>query len=261
MARGALARLQCSGVLISFLTATAVAQPPTVPQPEREDADEPLPQCHTDIRLSGTVYDPDHAEHSFALLHVQANRPGEVYREGENVSAFEILSVDPRGVLLRGEHGECWLGLSGARASAPPPPRKPPAPARPHRDKRSKAAFSKQELDEAIQSVGPQRYTIKRNLLPNVVARAGAIMSATHYEQVKHYSHVAGVRLTEFPQDGLLARLGLQRGDMVKTLNGLEVDSVDGALKAQQLLTSASRISLLVQRAGTPVSLDYEIVP
>lgn len=153
--------------------------------------------------------------------------------------------------------GTCWLRLTGTRARAPRRAAAAAARAQPVHARR--VAFTKDELDAAIRKLGPDRYEVQRELLPRAVARAGSIMHSTRFIYVRHYAHVVGMRLVAFPQDGLLARLGLERGDLVKTLNGLPLSTLDGALEAQQLLASTQRISLLVQRAGRTITLDYQI--
>lgn len=81
--------------------------------------------CKTDLRLSGTVYDDNYPERSFALFQ-QKEHAGAIYREGMWVLTYEIVVIEPRGVLLRDEQGECWLRLVGnpERSHAAPPPRK-----------------------------------------------------------------------------------------------------------------------------------------
>ncbi|HET8934207.1 MAG TPA: hypothetical protein VFN67_12230, partial [Polyangiales bacterium] len=69
---------------------------------------------------SGTFFDERSPERSFASFHVRAERPGgEVYKVGQRVGAFEILSVEPRLVVLDDGGAGCYLKLAGA--SVPPP--------------------------------------------------------------------------------------------------------------------------------------------
>jgi hypothetical protein len=63
--------------------------------------------------LSGAVYNDRRPERSFAVVQDEGSKAGAVYRVGTWVQGFELVSVAPRGVLLRSEHGECWLRLVG----------------------------------------------------------------------------------------------------------------------------------------------------
>jgi general secretion pathway protein C len=222
---------------------------------ELED-DESPPPCSTTLRLSGTLYDDRHPERSFALLHVKADQPGQVYREGDAVQGFELRSIEPTGAVMRGDHGLCWLNIMSSRAGQPAP-RAPSA--RPPR-RRSHSAFSEDELKHAIFATGTHSYDVERSLISRAVERAGQIARNTQFDQVRHYGSVAGMRLRNLAKHGLLAHLGLQRGDLIKSLNGVAMTGVENTLMAESLVKSTSRLSLLVMRGGQPLTLDYHVI-
>jgi hypothetical protein len=93
-------------------------------------SDEIIPLCKTDLRLSGAVYNARHPERSFALLQARANEPAGLVRVGSSMAGFQLLAIEPRGILLRNADGQCWLRLVGdpaartRRASAPARPTK-----------------------------------------------------------------------------------------------------------------------------------------
>jgi general secretion pathway protein C len=219
--------------------------------------------------LSGTFYNARFPQKSFASFHVRPEHPGgEVYRVGERVGAFAILSVGARTVVLDDGGPGCYLKLAGASVTPPTAPAKPPRKKR--REKKPAPApepasdsggFTPEELNEAIRSLGGNKYEIKKDLLPKIAARSAQLRSTTHWQQVRGYSNVLGMRLEKIESNGLFEKLGLQPGDLVKTLNGLQLSSLDGALEAQKLVSSAKNLSLLVQRDGTPITLEYRIVP
>lgn len=262
------------GTLLTASDPSASAgEPEDLLEDEPEEAPEPPPLhlCTTDLRLSGTFYNAQAPQRSFASFHVRADHPGgEVYKVGERVGAFAILSIEPRTVVLDDGGPGCYLKLAGA--SVPPPA----APAkRPHKKKRGgdkakkepekkaeeKADFTAEELNTMIRPLGGDRYEVKKELLPKIAQRSAALRSSTHWTSVRGYSSVLGLRIDKLASEGLLERLGLRTGDMVKTLNGLQLTSIEGALEAQKLMTSAPNLSLLIQRDGTPVTLEYKIVP
>jgi general secretion pathway protein C len=237
---------------------------------EVEDLDEdvpdfqqppPLELCKTDLRLSGTVYDARHPERSFAMFHVRAERSGEVYRVGERVGAFGLRYVWERTVVLDDGAAGCYLKLAGAPAPAPRAAK--PAKKKPAKKKKETAptpAFSKEELDTGIRSLGTNKYELKRELIAKVGERASQLMRNTEWKNVQGHSNVTGVELTKLMSGDLLERLGLRTGDELRTLNGLQLSNAQTALEAQTLLTSATNLSLLIQRDGAPVTLDYTVV-
>jgi type II secretory pathway component PulC len=253
-------------------TALLAASDPQSPDELAEDLDEDQPApppvrtlglCQTELRLSGTFYNARLPHKSFATFHVRAERAGgEVYHVGERVAAFEILSVGPRTVVLDDGGAGCYLKLAGTSVAAPQ------APAKPQKKKHEKkppnkppGGFTPEELNASIRPLGGDKYEIKKELLPKIAARSAELRSTTHWKQVKGMSNVLGLRMEQLASDGLFERLGIKQGDLVKTLNGLQLSSLDGALEAQKLVASAQNLSLLIQRDGTPITLEYHVVP
>lgn len=57
----------------------------------------------------------------------------------------------------------------------------------------------------------------------------------------------------------LMDRLGLQNGDIPQTVNGYDVTTLDGVLAARSALDSATSLTVVVTRSGSPVTLEYSI--
>ncbi len=100
----------------------------SVTPPEPRSGETVVPTCKTDLRLSGAVYDARHPERSFALVQLRKNERAGLVRVGSSLGSFELVAIEPRGILLRDTSGVCWLRLVGdpaarARQAAPPPRR------------------------------------------------------------------------------------------------------------------------------------------
>jgi type II secretion system protein C len=70
---------------------------------------------------------------------------------------------------------------------------------------------------------------------------------------------LAGLVLTQVSGDGLVARLGLQTGDILRMVNGSPVANVQDL--AQQLAGNANvqRVTLVGERQGKPLNLSYSL--
>jgi hypothetical protein len=102
----------------------------SVTPPKSETPDEVVPVCKTDLRLTGSVYDARHPERSFALVEVRKNERAGLVRAGSWVGNFQIVAIEPRGMLLRSTEGDCWLRLVGDPAARKHLPAPPPRPAK-----------------------------------------------------------------------------------------------------------------------------------
>ena len=63
-----------------------------------------------------------------------------------------------------------------------------------------------------------------------------------------------GVKLHGIRSNSLLGKLGLQNGDLLRTVNGFDLSSPDTALEAYSRLRSASQLSVAVTRRGKPLN-------
>jgi general secretion pathway protein C len=68
-----------------------------------------------------------------------------------------------------------------------------------------------------------------------------------------------GYRLSAIRRGSLADQLGIKNGDIIHSVNGTPIDSVDAAMRAFDELRSGSSFKLEVTRRGQPVSLDYAV--
>ena len=70
---------------------------------------------------------------------------------------------------------------------------------------------------------------------------------------------VVGVKLYGIRRSSLLGKLGIQNGDMLRTINGFDMSAPDSALEAYAKLRSARNLSVAVVRRGAAVTMEYQI--
>ena len=90
---------------------------------------ERAPVCDTKLKLGATFYLHDQPDDSLAMLRIPNKPNAGLYRRGMYVEGFEVVSVEPRGVLLAREDAYCWLRLQpdpSRPAPTPPPERRRP---------------------------------------------------------------------------------------------------------------------------------------
>jgi hypothetical protein len=214
--------------------------------------------CDTKIRIGGTVFNAKSPARSWALLYPAPNKRGGVYRRGMQVDAFQLVAIEPRGVLLQREENLCWLRL--APEFEPPRARGRAEPARsPRRARAQRAAFTRDELANGVQEVRPRSYVVQRRLLREALSRAPRIARATRTRFVGSRGRPRGLQLRALARNGLLESIGLRRNDVVKTLNGFSIVTPEGLLGARGQLQQAQRLSLAIERNGTPLTLEYRV--
>lgn len=119
-------------------------------------------------------------------------------------------------------------------------------------------AFS-QELDRGIQKTGEHAYNIQRSTLESVLGNMNMLSRSARIVPEIRDGKAAGFRLYSVRPDGPFAKIGMQNGDVIASINGLEITSPEKALEVYAKLKSASHLSVGLERNGQKVTKDYSI--
>ncbi|HWE23726.1 MAG TPA: type II secretion system protein GspC [Myxococcales bacterium] len=68
-----------------------------------------------------------------------------------------------------------------------------------------------------------------------------------------------GFKLFSIVPDSLYAKIGIQNGDVIRRINGYEMNSPDKALEIYQKLRDANRIEVEIERRGETIRKSYSI--
>jgi hypothetical protein len=252
------AKAQPTGATAVASTREAAVGVSPPPLPRRRPPEACGSQLQAQLRLSGTVYDDRHPERSLAILGPPASRATGVYRCRSRIGAYRLLDVHPRAVLLD-VHNEnpCWLRLT--RPNQPTQVASRPAQRDRNPARLRRTAFSSDELEQGIQTIRPGVYRVDRGLIERAITRAAALARGMRTRTIQQHGASVGVSLLQIPSGGLLEGLGMRRGDLLKTINGFQIASADGLLRARTQLSSAQRLSLSLVRSGQPMTLEYNV--
>ena len=69
------------------------------------------------------------------------------------------------------------------------------------------------------------------------------------------------LKVVSLSSGDLLDELGLQTNDVLKTINGYDLNTLEDQIDAYVALKSETEFRLTIDRGGSTVTLDYEIVP
>jgi general secretion pathway protein C len=241
------------------LTGSLPKTPATGTGPSREDQPEttPLadgqmpPPCDGTVRLVAAIFSPRKEDWSFASLALSAGSPL-LYRPGNTVEGRTVDSIYPEAVFLKNASGVlCSLTMFKSPNQPPPAPVAAVAAAAP--------TSADAELDQGIKQQSETKYTVKRSLVDKLLQNQAELMRSARVVPHEENGRVVGVKLYGIRKSSLLGKLGLQNGDMLRTINGFDMGSPDSALEAYAKLRSASNLSMAVVRRGNAVTMEYNI--
>lgn len=222
------------------------------------------PACDGSMRLVASVAFQRMPEWSFAQVS-NGSDPPMLYRQGSRVTDKELVMVLPSAVYMRSSNGRlCSLFLfvpapqaAPEVAAAVPPPSTgvPPTTA----GLVQSGSITEAELDSGIKAEGETKFTVQRSFVDRVLQNQAEIMRSARIVPHEENGQVMGVKLYGIRRNSLLGKLGLQNGDLLRTINGFEMSSPDTALEAYAKLRTASNLSVAVVRRGRPMTVDYDI--
>jgi general secretion pathway protein C len=115
------------------------------------------------------------------------------------------------------------------------------------------------ELEKGIKPLGEHKYEVQRATVDSLLGNMGALAKGARIVPETRDGRPAGFRLFSIKPDGPFAKIGLQNGDVVSAINGLEMNSPDQALLAYTKLKTANHLSVAIERNGQKITKDYNI--
>jgi general secretion pathway protein C len=207
------------------------------------------------LKLLAVMYTPTPKAHNWNMAVIRNNDRKTVgaFSEGAQIHGATLLSIANTRVYFDNAGATEFLDLLTPPKAAPvPPPRPAPPPAHPL------DAFS-EELDRGIKRLSEFRYEIKRGTLESVLGNLALLSRSARIVPEIRAGKPAGFRLFAVRPDGPFAKIGLQNGDVIASINGLEMTSPEKALEVYGKLKSASHLDLGLERNGQKVASDYTI--
>jgi general secretion pathway protein C len=114
-------------------------------------------------------------------------------------------------------------------------------------------------LAKGIERLGPGKYRIERSVVEKLLDDQSQIFKGGMMRPEKDGDRTVGVRLMGVRPDGLFALLGLQDGDVMRTLNGYEFSSPERMLEAYAHLRDATQLTIDFTRGGQATTHTYAI--
>lgn len=114
-------------------------------------------------------------------------------------------------------------------------------------------------LGEGIRSIGENRWLLPKEEVEKARASMNELLRQARMEPNIVDGRTEGFVVRMIQPRSMLANLGIQRGDVVMQVNGVELDSPEKALQIFQQLREAKNISLSLTRGGNRLNFQYEV--
>lgn len=112
-----------------------------------------------------------------------------------------------------------------------------------------------------VKAMGDNKFAIKRadlqkylNDLSSILMQARAVPARD-----KVTGEVIGYRVVDFQPNSIFSQLGIQRMDLIKSVNGEPVDTPQKAMELFNMFKNSERIKMSVDRGGRTETIEYTI--
>jgi general secretion pathway protein C len=112
---------------------------------------------------------------------------------------------------------------------------------------------------DAVRPAGTNRWIVARGAAEAARENVGEQLRTALIQPNLVNGKTDGFVVRRLQPGTLLAQMGLQRGDVIKRVNGMPLDSPEKALQIMQQLREARQLSVDLERGGQPLSYAYEI--
>jgi general secretion pathway protein C len=212
------------------------AKTPTPPPPTDRVKLEELEETQLKLKLWGTVSGLE--KRSYAVIEDTQKREQDLYRVGDSVQGATVKAILRSRVVLSVNGKDEVLAMEqlvgGTAAKGPARRRKPPV--------------------GKTGRVRTQRVSLRRSMINNAIQDVSKLMT-----QIQITPNESGLAISNIKPNSIFRRMGLRNGDILKSVDGQEIRSVDDALKLYENLKSADNVSVSIMRRGADRNIDYMI--
>lgn len=117
---------------------------------------------------------------------------------------------------------------------------------------------SKKVIEGDIVDAGDHKI-IDRALLEHYATDMKDIYNNIGISEIRKGKDLEGFRITFVKRGTPFAKLGVRRGDVIKSINGQEINSYNAALNIYKNIQSMNNLTLVIERGKKEMELEYEI--
>jgi len=205
-----------------------------------------LPQ----LSLVGVIVSED-ASSSLAVLKNENTGNTVILRVGENISGLTLVEVFENRVILRkgNQTFQIFLGRGSLVKAQEMPPQNLPEVILPPREKESKK-------EESEMNVTKKEF-IRAEVLRRFEAEWPVIVNETRFLPNLVEGKVSGFKITNLPQKTILSDVGIQENDIIKEVNGMELNDMQAIFSLYSQFKDESRFEVSLERNGKLIRFLY----
>ncbi|NOJ80355.1 general secretion pathway protein GspC [Myxococcus xanthus] len=199
------------------------------------------------VKLLGTLV-ASNPDWSFASIQDMTTQRSQTYMVGNSLQGATVENIErERVIIINGGRREYIDGNPGDGAFVPPSPPVAQANTAPPSDGSGIRATSENEYEVPRAEIDKTL-----NNLNNVAMQARIVPAFKDGQAV-------GFKLFSIRPDSIYSKIGVQNGDVIRRINGFDLNSPEKALEVYSKMKDAARIEIEIERNGAPIRKSYNV--
>ncbi|NVJ28426.1 MULTISPECIES: type II secretion system protein GspC [Myxococcus] len=226
-----------------------------IPEPEVAVAEPTAPQVDPNaapvksglrVKLLGTLV-AGNPDWSFASIQDMVTQRSQTYMVGNALQGATVLEIErERVIIVNGGRKEFIDGNPGDGAQAFTPPTPPVAQA-------NTASTS------GIRAVSDNEYEVPRAEIDKTLNNLNDVAMQARIVPAFKDGQAVGFKLFSIRPDSIYSKIGVQNGDVIRRINGFDLNSPEKALEVYSKMKDSSRIEIEIERNGAPIRKSYNV--
>lgn len=216
-------------------------------EPSDFDEDEELLRSSLRVKLLGTTL-ANMPEWSLATLFDLNDSKSSVYMVGDKVLEADIIAIELRRVIVLNNGRREYIDAN-----------EPGAGGAPKIASREQPKSSTSIDTTGILATSANTYDIPKDELQKALGNMNEIATQARIIPAFKNGESQGFKIFSIKPNSLFTKLGIQNGDIIKRINGFDINSPDKALEIYSKLQNSNRIEIEFERGGSSTRKTYNI--
>ena len=222
-----------------------------VKEPDLAQADPNAPPVKSGLRvkLLGTLV-AGKPEWSFASIQDMVTQRSQTYMVGNALQGATVEDIERERVIILnngrrefidGQPGDGAFAMPSAPMAqantAPPPP----------------------GSGSGIRATSDNEYEVPRAEIDKTLNNLNDVAMQARIVPAFKDGQAVGFKLFSIRPDSIYSKIGVQNGDVIRRINGFDLNSPEKALEVYSKMKDASRIEIEIERNGAPIRKSYNV--
>jgi general secretion pathway protein C len=225
------------------------APEPDVAEPGQAPVDLNAAPVKSDLRarLLGTLL-AGSDEWTWAAIQDLNTQKTQNYRIGDRVLGAQVLDIERTKVIVLNNGHREYIASDTAE---PPPMAAGPAVHPPD--------MGAAPLGAGVRATGENTYEIPRSEIDRTLGDLNQVAMQARIVPAFKDGQAQGFKLFSIRPDSIYSKIGIVNGDVIRRINGFDLNSPEKALEIYSKLKEANRIDIEIERNGAPLRKQYTV--